>query len=114
MAWKPMKSLIIPWLWVRSPPGPPLSTTSTSCLSDWNRHLQAANRAPSTIQSYVRFSRRSRASSSRSTLDMPGRSPASVSAWATQRRTAVSVKSSSAATDPGFRPGWRHKLTPEP
>jgi len=41
------------------------------------------------------FSRRSRGSSARSSLVSPGRSPASVSAWATQARTAVSVRSKS-------------------
>ena len=51
----------------------------------------------------VRFSRRNAANSSRSVLDSPGRTPASTSACATQRRTAVSVKSSSADTDAGFR-----------
>jgi hypothetical protein len=58
-----------------------------------------------------RFSRRSRASLARSSLVSPGRSPASVSAWFTQARTAVSVRSKSFATCPIVRSPARHRST---
>src|SRR5665213_2781566 len=65
----------------------------------------------STSSRRERFSRRSLVSSARASVVRPGRSPASVSAWCTQARTAVSPRSKSLATWPMLRSPRRHSST---
>ncbi len=68
-------------------------------------HIHLARFKMSRSSRNVRFSQRNADSSSRSALVSSARWPESTSAWFTHRRTAVSVKPSSAATDDGLRPG---------